>query len=181
MSNHTTSAAGGAMPAEGHKSRRALLRLFGAAPALAILPAAAQASWLTRSDVDPVFAAILAAGPVATVFAAQGGAAVAEDRLGSLYADLCRVHAEKNAASTMCDDETFEKLYDRHWALREAINETVATTLAGLRIKATTAELALEGDLEAECRGSGSFVDLCQSLHRDLLALSSQPEELADV
>jgi hypothetical protein len=55
--------------------------------------------------------------------------------------------------------------------LREAINETVATTLAGLRIKAMTAELAFEYDEETECRGSGSFVDLCQSLHRDLLAV----------
>jgi hypothetical protein len=52
MSKPTVSAAGGAMPAEGHKTRRAALRLFGAAPALAILPA------LANSPVDPVFAAI---------------------------------------------------------------------------------------------------------------------------
>ena len=39
MSKPTVSATGDAMPAEGHKSRRALLRMFGAAPALAILPA----------------------------------------------------------------------------------------------------------------------------------------------
>src|ERR1700722_12579896 len=41
MSNLAVSAAGGAMPAEGHKTRRAALALFGAAPALALLPAAA--------------------------------------------------------------------------------------------------------------------------------------------
>ena len=43
MSKHTASAAGGAMPAQGHKTRRALLRLFGAAPALAMLPTAGSA------------------------------------------------------------------------------------------------------------------------------------------
>jgi hypothetical protein len=42
MSKPTVSAEGGAMPAEGHKTRRAALALFGAAPALAILPAAAS-------------------------------------------------------------------------------------------------------------------------------------------
>ena len=54
MSKFTASAAGGAMPAEGHKSRRALLRLFGAAPALAMLPAAsAFALASTASPVHP--------------------------------------------------------------------------------------------------------------------------------
>jgi hypothetical protein len=42
MSKPTVSAAGGAMPAEGHKTRgAALLRLFAGAPALAALPSAA--------------------------------------------------------------------------------------------------------------------------------------------
>src|SRR5580704_4946858 len=44
MSKTTASTAGGAMPAEGHKTRRAALALFGAAPALAIFPAVAAAS-----------------------------------------------------------------------------------------------------------------------------------------
>jgi hypothetical protein len=44
MSKHTASAAGGATPAEGHKTRRAALALFGAAPALAVFPAVAAAS-----------------------------------------------------------------------------------------------------------------------------------------
>jgi hypothetical protein len=52
MSKPTVSVAGGAMPAEGHKSRRALLRLFGAAPALAILPATALAASPRGSDAD---------------------------------------------------------------------------------------------------------------------------------
>jgi hypothetical protein len=38
MSKPTVSAAGGAMPAEGHKTRRAALRLFAGAPALATFP-----------------------------------------------------------------------------------------------------------------------------------------------
>jgi len=40
------------MPAENHKTRRALLRLFGAAPALAILPAAPLAASPRGSDAD---------------------------------------------------------------------------------------------------------------------------------
>jgi len=43
---------------EGHKTRRAALALFTGAPALAILPAAALASSVTRPAVDPVYAAI---------------------------------------------------------------------------------------------------------------------------
>ena len=46
MSKPTVSAAGGAMPAEGHRTRRAALALFGAAPALAVFPAVAA------SDAD---------------------------------------------------------------------------------------------------------------------------------
>ena len=46
------------MPAEGHKSRRALLRLFGAAPALAILPAATMFAKPAVCAPDPVYAAI---------------------------------------------------------------------------------------------------------------------------
>jgi hypothetical protein len=49
MSKPTASAAGGAMPAEGHKSRRALLRLFGS-PALAILRAAGSALALASTS-----------------------------------------------------------------------------------------------------------------------------------
>jgi hypothetical protein len=44
MSKPTVSAAGGAMPAEGHKTRRAALRLFAGAPALALPATAALAA-----------------------------------------------------------------------------------------------------------------------------------------
>ena len=44
MSKPTVSAVGGAMPAEGHKSRRAALALFAGAPVLATLPVAAIAA-----------------------------------------------------------------------------------------------------------------------------------------
>ena len=55
MSKTTASAAGGAMPAEGHKTRRAALRMFAGAPALAILPATGSAHALaaTASPVHP--------------------------------------------------------------------------------------------------------------------------------
>jgi hypothetical protein len=47
----TSSHDGGAMPAPAHQTRRALLRLFGAAPALAILPAAASIPTTTLADL----------------------------------------------------------------------------------------------------------------------------------
>jgi len=64
MSKPIASAAGAAMPVEGHKTRRALLRLFRAAPALAILPAAGSALALA-SAASPVHsdAALLAMRP----------------------------------------------------------------------------------------------------------------------
>jgi hypothetical protein len=144
MSKSTASAAGGATPAEGHRTRRAMFGLFASAPVLAMLPTVTMAN--------------------------DGVAATPEDRLGSLFADLCRVHAERSVAAGVDDDEAYEKLHNRHWELREAIDATVATTLAGFRVKAMTAELAFESDKEAECEGAGSFIGLCQSLHRDLLA-----------
>jgi hypothetical protein len=51
MSKPTVSAAGGAMPAEGHKTRRAALALFAGAPALAILPGAASIPTATLADL----------------------------------------------------------------------------------------------------------------------------------
>jgi hypothetical protein len=57
MLNPMIPAAGGAMPFEGHKTRRALLRLFGAAP-LAVLPAVAALAMPAPAVVDPIFAAI---------------------------------------------------------------------------------------------------------------------------
>ena len=53
MSKPTVSAAGGAMPAEGHKTRRAALRLFAGAPALAVLPVFLAGSRLYGLPVHP--------------------------------------------------------------------------------------------------------------------------------
>ena len=80
MSEHTASAAGGAMPAEGHKTRRALLRLFGGAPALAMLPTAGSALALvsTASPVHPD-AALMAMEPA--IDAADGEFEAALDAL----------------------------------------------------------------------------------------------------
>jgi hypothetical protein len=55
MLKTTTSADGGAMPADGHQSRRAALGLFASASAFAVTPVAGLAAGL---EVDPVFAAI---------------------------------------------------------------------------------------------------------------------------
>jgi hypothetical protein len=63
MSKHTASAAGAAMPAEVHKSRRALLRLFGAAPALAILPVGSALALASTASPAHPDAALFAMGP----------------------------------------------------------------------------------------------------------------------
>ena len=88
MSKLTASAAGGAMPAEGHKTRRALLRLFGAAPALAILPAgSALALVSTASPVHPD-AALFAMGPAIEAADREFNAALdALDAADDAYSD----------------------------------------------------------------------------------------------
>ena len=63
MSEHTASAAGAAMPAEDHKTRRAALRLFGAAPALAILPAGSALALASTASPAHPDAALFAMGP----------------------------------------------------------------------------------------------------------------------
>ena len=63
MSKLTASADGGAMPADGHKTRRALLRLFGAAPALAILPAGSALALASTASSDHPDAALFAMKP----------------------------------------------------------------------------------------------------------------------
>jgi hypothetical protein len=80
MSNPTVSAAGGAMPAEGPMNRRALLRLFGAAPALAILPATGSALALA-SAASPVH-------PDAELFAMQSAIDAADRELEAAQAVL---------------------------------------------------------------------------------------------
>jgi hypothetical protein len=54
MSNHTVSTKGGAMAAEGHKTRRAALRVLAGASALAIPTISSIAAALP----DPIFTAI---------------------------------------------------------------------------------------------------------------------------
>ena len=77
MPKSTASAAGAAMPAEGHKSRRALLRLLGAAPALAIMPAAALAggwrSWRAGQHRFGLYSAGTAVTMLATMALAGAG------------------------------------------------------------------------------------------------------------
>jgi hypothetical protein len=88
MSKPTVSAAGGALP-EGHKTRRALLRLFGAAPALAILPAAGSALALA-SAASPVHpdAALFAMGPAIEAADKEFNAALdALDAADDAYSD----------------------------------------------------------------------------------------------
>ena len=63
MSKLTASAAGAAMPAENHKSRRALLRLFGAAPALAVLPAGSALALVSSASPVHPDAALFTMGP----------------------------------------------------------------------------------------------------------------------
>jgi hypothetical protein len=52
MPNALVSAAGAAMPAEGHKSRRAALGLFASLPALVAIPAIARASSPSLASAD---------------------------------------------------------------------------------------------------------------------------------
>jgi hypothetical protein len=68
------------MPAEGQKTRCALLRLFGAAPALAILPAAGSALALA-SSASPVH-------PDAALFAMQSAIEAADRELDAALAAL---------------------------------------------------------------------------------------------
>ena len=45
------------------------------------------------------------------------------------------------------NDEEYQQAYDRHWAIREAINATPARTFCELRAKARAAEIELERDV----------------------------------
>jgi hypothetical protein len=115
MSKTTASAAGGAMPAEGHKSRRALLRLFGAAPALAVLPAAAMFAKPAVCAPDPVFAAI-----------------AEHERLEAAFNVICAKY-EDRGPDEMTDEENAEynAAMDADNAALEAVARTVPTTRDG--------------------------------------------------
>jgi hypothetical protein len=98
MSKPTVSADGVAMPAEGHKSRRALLRLFGAAPALAILPAAGSALALGSTASPP--------HPDAALFAMQSAIEAADRQLD---AALEALEAADDAYSDMEPDRPAQR------------------------------------------------------------------------
>jgi hypothetical protein len=89
-----------------------------------------------------------------------------DGQLLTLGARLKEVDAAKqNHAS---DDDAYTAFYEEHWRLREKINETEATTIDGLRVKARAADLAFREDDGVECTGPGSFIELLQSINRDL-------------
>jgi hypothetical protein len=94
MSKTTASAAGGAMPAEGQKTRRTALALFAGAPALAILPAAASALALV-STASPLH-------PDAALLAMQSAIDAADRELDAAL-----------AASNLADDAYSNKEPDR--------------------------------------------------------------------
>jgi hypothetical protein len=72
------------------------------------------------------------------------------------------------------NDEEYQQAYNRHWAIREAINATPARTFPELKEKARAIEIELERDA-ADCEGQGSFLELTRSLIADLKAI--QPAE----
>jgi hypothetical protein len=76
-------------------------------------------------------------------------------------------------ACSESDDEQYEALYDQDWALRQRINRIPATTIKGLRVKASAAKFAFTSDSDVDCVGAGSFVDLCRSINRDLLSMDA--------
>jgi hypothetical protein len=61
--------------------------------------------------------------------------------------------------------------YNLHWNLREEINAIPALSIAGLKVKATAMEIALQCDPTADCEGLGSFRDLSLSIGHDILAM----------
>ena len=88
MSKLTASADGGAMPAEGHKTRRAALALFAGAPALAILPAgSALALASTASPVHPDAALFAMQSAIDAADREFNAALDALDAAGDAYSD----------------------------------------------------------------------------------------------
>jgi hypothetical protein len=88
-------------------------------------------------------------------------------QLLTLGARLKEVDAAKQNHPT-ADDEAYEAFYEEHWRLRAKINETEATRIDGLRVKARAADLAFRDDEEAACEVPGSFIELSRSINRDL-------------
>jgi hypothetical protein len=123
----------------------------------------------TRRAALAAFAGVSA---LALPAAAMAAPSPSEAELVALGAALARCDVEK----TTCpdgDEEGFQVLYDEHWTLRERINAIPATTIAGLRVKAQAAALALKWDNDAQCECAGAFLDLCKSINQDIIALAS--------
>lgn len=87
-----------------------------------------------------------------------------------LVAELNAVDA---AFASTTDNASFEALYERHWALRGAINVTPARSLAELHAKARALQVEIFRDEEFTNHGSGSARELAKSLVADLLAITS--------
>jgi len=71
------------------------------------------------------------------------------------------------------DADADEVNYRLHWSLRERIEDLPARSIKELKIKARAAEFALSKDTDATNIGAGSFVNLSQSIMRDLMALAA--------
>ena len=122
----------------------------------------------------------LAAGTAAVVFGALHEAVASEARspvdLQAILAELETIHARRDEIDADCwrgetvEDED-DRLFNRHWELREIVQATRACSPSDLKVKARATEMALLQDPDAECGGAGSFVELTRSLIRDLLAL----------
>jgi hypothetical protein len=64
-------------------------------------------------------------------------------------------------------------LYNAGWSVREAIDAAPAANLGDLAVKARATLVALEGDVEVENVGSGSYRSLSEGIIRGVLALAT--------
>jgi hypothetical protein len=128
MTKPTASAAGGAMPAEGHKTRRAALGALASVPALAVLPVIASST-----PIDPVFAAI--------------------ERHRALWDEfLPTVGPQENADEGSAEVIAYMEANDAADEALDAFLTTIPTTLAGLRASLT---YAVEIDRDCMLENSG--------------------------
>jgi hypothetical protein len=88
-----------------------------------------------------------------------------DDELLRLERELTKVHVTRWSG---VDETQDERLYARHWELRQRINGLPAAGPAGLKVKSRAAEFALFWDDDCDCRGPGSFVDLTRSMIADI-------------
>ena len=126
-----------------------------------------------------VFVAALIAAPA---IGARAPALSAENasEIERLLRDLEEAHAERLSLDDhrRFNEGAYEANYCRHWDIRERIEACAARTLDDLAAKARAAQIALERDPDAECRGPGSFVSLSHSLAADVLWMSNRARTL---